>query len=205
MPARWARGCKGSSKTHETVRLWRARRAADATWRIEGGEGLETVLANGGIGEERVVYRRLLWAGPLAGLSAAAANAVVYLAASAAGAMPRIDVSGLTGQGPITLGAVALESFAPALVAAALFALFGRFTRRPVRNFRALATVLLALSFVGPLNLPKVPAAMIASLLIMHVVAAVLIVGVLTTLARKDRASVPQTADLRKGVEPTDE
>lgn len=67
---------------------------------------METVFANDGTGDERVAYGRLLWVGPLAGLSAAAANAVVFL---------------------------------------------------------------------------------IASLLIMHVVAAVLIVGVLTTLARKDR------------------
>lgn len=148
---------------------------------------METVFANDGTGDERVAYGRLLWVGPLAGISAAAANAVVFLVASAVGAMPRIDVSGLTGQGPITLGAVVFESFVPALLAAALFALFGRFTHRPVRNFRVLAMVLLVLSFAGPINLPKVPTVMIASLLIMHVVAAVLIVGVLTILARKDR------------------
>lgn len=148
---------------------------------------MENVLANDEAGEEQIAYRRLLWVGPLAGLSAAVANAVVYLVASAVGAMPRIDVSGLTGQGPITLGAVVLESFVPALLAAALFALFGRFTRRPVRNFRVLAAVLLGLSFAGPLNLPEVPMVMIATLFIMHVVAGVLIVGVLTTLARSDR------------------
>lgn len=148
---------------------------------------MQTVLADDGTRDARVAYGRLLWVGPLAGLSAAVANAVVYLVALAVGAMPRIDVSGLSGQGPITLGAVAVESFVPALLAAALFALFGLLTRRPVRNFRVLAAVLLALSFVGPLNLPKVPTVMIASLLIMHVVAAVLIVGVLTTLACKDR------------------
>lgn len=148
---------------------------------------MENVLANDEAGEEQIAYRRLLWVGPLAGLSAAVANAVVYLVASAVGAMPRIDVSGLTGQGPITLGAVVLESFVPALLAAALFALFGRFTRRPVRNFRVLAAVLLGLSFAGLLNLPEVPTVMIATLFIMHVVAGVLIVGVLTTLARSDR------------------
>lgn len=148
---------------------------------------MDNVLANDEAGDERVAHKRLFWVGPLAGLSAAVANAVVYLVASAVGATPRIDVSGLTGQGPITLGAVVLESFLPALLAAAVFALFGRFTRRAVRNFRVLATVLLVLSFAGPLGLPDVPTVMIASLLIMHVVAAVLIVGVLTTLGRKDQ------------------
>lgn len=148
---------------------------------------MENVLANDEAGEEQIAYRRLLWVGPLAGLSAAVANAVVYLVASAVGAMPRIDVSGLTGQGPITLGAVVLESFVPALLAAALFALFGQFTRRSVRNFRVLAAVLLVLSFASPLNLLEVPTVMIATLFIMHVVVAVLIVGVLTTLARDQR------------------
>lgn len=153
----------------------------------EGGKGLETELANEGTRDERIAYKRLLWAGPLAGLSAAVANAVVYLIASVVGAMPRIEVSGLHGQGPITLGAVVLESFVPALLATAVYALLGLFTRRPAKNFRVLATVLLVLSFAGPINLPKAPTAMIASLLIMHVVAAVLIVGVLTTLARRVR------------------
>lgn len=146
-----------------------------------------TIVANHRTVDERVAYKRLLWVGPLAGLSAAVANAVVFLIASAVGAMHRIGVSGLHGQWPITLGAVVLESFLPALLAAAVFALFGRFTRRAVRNFRVLATVLLVLSFAGPLGLPDVPTVMIASLLIMHVVAAVLIVGVLTTLGRKDQ------------------
>ena len=125
-------------------------------------KALQTAVANDGTLGERLAYGRLLWVGPLAGLSAAVANSVVYLAYSVVGAMPRIDVSGLT-------------------------TLFRMLSGRPVRNFRVLAAMLLALSFVGPLNLTKVPAVMIASLLIMHVVAAVLIVGVLTTLVRKDR------------------
>lgn len=125
-------------------------------------KALQTVVANDGTLGERLAYGRLLWVGPLAGLSAAVANSVVYLASSVVGAMPRIDVSGLT-------------------------TLFRMLSGRPVRNFRVLAAMLLALSFAGPLNLTKVPAVMIASLLIMHVVAAVLIVGVLTALVRKDR------------------
>ena len=131
---------------------------------------MQTALANDATLGKRVAHGRLLWVGPLAGLSAV-------------GAMPRIDVS---GRGPITLGAVAFESFVPAHLAADLFALIGLLTRRPVMNIRVPAAPL-APSFVGPPNLPKAPAVMIASLLIMHEVAAVLIVGVLTTLARKDR------------------
>lgn len=166
---------------------------------------METIPANERTGDEQVAYKRLLWVGPLAGLSAAVANAVVFLIASAVGAMPLIDVSGLTGQGPITMSAVALESFVPALLATAVFALFGRFTRRPVRNFRVLATVLLVLSFAGPLNIPEAPTVMIASLLIMHVVAAVLIVGVLTTLAREDRRERIANGKPRKEGESVDE
>ncbi|MCA1718293.1 MAG: DUF6069 family protein [Actinobacteria bacterium] len=55
---------------------------------------------------------------------------------------------------------------------------------RPVRNFRVLAAIVLVLSFATPFTIPGVPLAMVATLLLMHVVAAVVVVSILTTLAR---------------------
>ncbi len=140
----------------------------------------------GGVSSGRAAYRRLLWVAPLAGTGAAVANAQIYLVVSAFGAMP-LDVV-VSGGGPVALGPVVFVSFLPALVGALLFALMGRFTRRPVRNFRVAAAVALVLSFVTPFALPGAPVAMILALLSMHVVAAVVITGVLTTLATRAQA-----------------
>ena len=96
-------------------------------------------------GEQVAGLGRRLAYGVAAGVVAAVANAVIYLVASPLGAMPQDVVA--NGQ-PVTLGAVVTSSFVPALLAAVLFALLGRFT-------------------------------------IMHVVAAAVIVGVLTVLGRR--------------------
>ena len=73
----------------------------------------------------------------------------------------------------------------PALLAPFVFALLWRFTRRPVRNFVVLAAVLSVLSFVTPLTIPGAPLSMVLVLELMHVVAAVVIVGGLVTLGRR--------------------
>ena len=85
----------------------------------------------------------------------------------------------------MTLGMVLGTTVVPALLAAMVFALLGRFTRRPVRNFVVLAALLLVLSFVTPLTVPGAPLSMVLALEVMHVVAAVVIVGGLVTLARR--------------------
>ncbi len=130
--------------------------------------------------EERVAWGRLVPAGLLAALVAAAANAAVYLVAAAAGAMPQDVV--VNGQGPMTLPMVATTSVFGAVAGTAVYALVGRFARRPVRVFRVVAAVALVLSFVGPFTIPGAPAAMTATLLLMHVIAAAGIVGLLTTM-----------------------
>ncbi len=110
-------------------------------------------------------------------------NAVVYLLASALGAMP-LDVV-VQGHGPVTLGAVVSISFVPRLLGALLFAVMGRFTGRPIRTLWVVAAVVLVLSFATPFTLPDTPVAMILALLLMYVIAAVAITGVLTSLGRR--------------------
>ncbi|MGB3634721.1 MAG: DUF6069 family protein [Rubrobacteraceae bacterium] len=129
----------------------------------------------------RVSLGRLLVFGFIAGVLAAVANAFVYLLASALGAMP--DSVLVQGGDTITLFPVVISSFVPALVAAVLLVILGRFTRRPVGIFQTVAVVLLVLSLITPFTIPGAPAGMIATLLIMHVVAAASIIWVLTILA----------------------
>ena len=133
---------------------------------------------------ERVVWGRLVPAGALALVLAVSANALVYLVASSLGAMPQ-DVDA-NGQGPITLPMVVVMSAVGAVAGTLVYALVGRFVRRPVRVFRLVSAVALVLSFVGPFTIPGAPAAMVAALLLMHTIAAVTVVGLLTTLAAKD-------------------
>ncbi len=135
------------------------------------------------VGGERVAgFGRLLIYGAVAGVAAAMASAVIYLVASTLGAMPQ-DV--LANGQPITLGAVVTSTLVPAILAAVLFALLGRFTRRPISIFRVVAVVFLLASFVTPFSIPGAPVPMILALLLMHVVAAAIIVVVLTRIGRR--------------------
>jgi uncharacterized protein DUF6069 len=141
------------------------------------------VRSSNPVRSEQVVWGRLVPAGALALVLAAAANAVVYLVASSLGAMPQ-DVDA-NGQGPITLPMVVVMSAVGAVAGTLVYALVGRLARRPVRAFRLVALIALVLSLAGPLTIPGAPAAMVAALLMMHIVAAVAVVGLLTTLAAK--------------------
>ena len=132
--------------------------------------------------DEHVAFKRLLWATPLAAVAAAVGNAVVYFVASALGAMPQDFV--VQGSGPITLAPVVLSSLIGAAGAAVIFAVVVLLSRRPIWTFRIVAVVALVLSFVTPLTIPGAPLSLILTLELMHVVAAVIITDVLTTLAR---------------------
>ncbi len=132
---------------------------------------------------ERVAFGRLLWAGPLAAVSAAIANTIVYVVAYGLGAMPQDVV--VEGSGPITLGPVIFASVVGAVGAVVIFAIVTLLARRrPIQTFNIVAAVALVLSFYTPFTIPEAPVAMVATLLLMHVVAGVVIVGVLTTLVR---------------------
>ena len=144
---------------------------------------METVQITFVSDEERVAWGRLVPVGLLAALVAAVANAVVYLVAASAGAMPQEIV--VNGQGPITLPVVAASSALGAVAATIVYALVGRCARRPVRVVRVVAAVVLVLSLVPPFTITGAPISMILALELMHVIAAVVIVGLLTTMARR--------------------
>lgn len=131
-----------------------------------------------------VSYRRLLWAGPLAGIMAAAINAVIWLVARGVGAMPQDVIIPNSGT-PLTLGPVVILSFVPALFAAVFLAVLGRFTRRAFAIFAVIAVIVLVLSFYTPFTIPGVPIGMVLALELMHVVAAVVVVAVFARFARR--------------------
>lgn len=71
--------------------------------------------------------------------------------------------------------------------AGVVFVLVSHFARRPIKTFLIISVVVLFLSFAMPLKIPSPPVAMVdkLSLVMMHVVGAIAVVGVLVGLSRK--------------------
>lgn len=137
---------------------------------------------------QRTSFSRLLWVGPLAAVIAAVANLLVFVIAQN---LLGIALMGPAGPGstemaPLPAAAVVISSVVPAIGATVLLAVLGKFLVRPIPVFRIISVVLLILSFAGPLSLPVDVAAKL-TLSLMHLVAAVAIVGVLTTLGREKK------------------
>jgi hypothetical protein len=128
---------------------------------------------------EQVSVRKLVWAAPLAGLLAALGNLAVYGLARAGLSLPlAMPAMGPTPAGPLLVAPVILASFVPALFAGGLLALLARLSARPVRTFQIIAGVALVLSLGAPLTLPVDTATRLV-LLVMHLVAGLVIAGVL--------------------------
>jgi len=135
---------------------------------------------------ERVTFGRLLWVVPLAAIAAAVANVLVYFVGVATGAISlSVLFPSAAGESPLTVGMVVATSVVGAVGATVVFALVGRFSRHPIRTFRIVAAVVLALSFIPPLTIPAVPISMVLTMELMHLMTAFIIVGLLTTLARR--------------------
>jgi hypothetical protein len=118
---------------------------------------------------------RLLRRGLVAAVLAAVANALVLVIASSLfGAV--VVPPGET----LTLGPVIAASAIGAVGAAVVLGIIGRFSRRPIPVFRVIALVVLLLSLV-PIPLQGVAGPSAGVLALMHVLAAAIVVGVLTT------------------------
>ncbi|PLS84115.1 MAG: hypothetical protein CYG60_19640 [Actinobacteria bacterium] len=111
----------------------------------------------------------------MAAVLAAVANALVLVIASSLfGAV--VVPPGET----LTLGPVIAASAIGAVGAAIVLGIIGRFSRRPILVFRVIALVVLLLSLV-PIPLQGVAGPSAGVLALMHVLAAAIVVGVLTT------------------------
>jgi hypothetical protein len=143
---------------------------------------------------EKVSLIRLLWAGPLAVVAAVLANAIVgALALRLLGISPRFLP--LAGAQFIFLTVVGTGA------GVIVFAVVSRLSKRPIRLFRLIAIIALLLSFApdlallaggggggaGPRAMPMegVNLISVGTLMFMHIVAAVVSVGLMTTLARE--------------------
>jgi len=133
---------------------------------------------------ERIMTRRLLWAGLLAAALAAVGILLIRTLAVAAGAVP-------ASYQPLQPGPVIAAPVVAALLATGVLEVFGRWVRRPIRTFRIVAGLGLLVSFSGPLQAGAgnmqggiASGATVTIMLLMHIMAAIIIVGLLTTLGR---------------------
>jgi len=134
--------------------------------------------------EQRVSLRRLLWVGPLTIIAAVVANTIIrFLAVSLLGissAFPPLQPAQ-----PIVFSVIGV------LGAVIVFAIIGRFARRPIRLFRVIALIALVLSLVPDIGLltsnmmPGTSVLSVGVLMVMHIVAYAISVGMLTTLTRE--------------------
>lgn len=128
----------------------------------------------------RISTQRLPRAAITGALLAATANAIIFLVATGAlGLAVEVQMGGPQSPvTPLTVVPVILMSAIPAALAAGLLWLLARFVARPFFVFQIVAAVLALLSLGGPLSLQVGPASK-AVLGLMHIVAAVAIVGAL--------------------------
>ena len=137
-------------------------------------------------GRLRPSVKGLIWAAAFAALVAAGASAGLYSVASAAGLIDqRVVLPSVLGTGPLSLASVAITAALATLAAGVLFGALARSTRRPVRNFRIVATVLAVLSLSMPATIPGPSIAMRLTMAGMHVIVWAVSFTVLTWLARR--------------------
>ncbi len=101
-------------------------------------------------------------------LSAAVLNVILFYVFSATGTIdPTILVNGQS----IQVFHILMSSIVPTFVAALVFLLIGRFSKRPWNIFKILSLVLLVLSFMNPfMGIPGITIGMGVVLNVMHVV-----------------------------------
>jgi hypothetical protein len=129
----------------------------------------------------------------LAALLSAGANGIVLAVASSL-----LGAVVIPPDETVTLGQVVGASVVGTIGAAVIFAVIGCFTRRPVRVFWGVAAVGLLLSFV-PIALAGATGSSAGTLALMHVVAAVTNVGLLTKLGRKEQGVLRRPGTWRGG------
>jgi hypothetical protein len=137
--------------------------------------------------QEGFSMRKLLWVGPLTIIAAVIANLLVRAIAVAFFGVPD---GFMYFQAPNILGSTVVYL----LLALLAFFLVGRFARHPVRFYRILALVALIISFVNPIMaltgqfpIAGMSVPIFWAMIAMHCVAAIVAVGLLTTLAVERR------------------
>ncbi|MGH7775987.1 MAG: DUF6069 family protein [Candidatus Dormibacterales bacterium] len=154
----------------------------ELTRELVGNQGRD-YLAEGG--EPRHPWwARVTWATGLAVLVSVAGAVALFEAGLAAGTVDEsVFLPSLIGMGPLSLASVALSAAVSTLAAGIVLGALAAKTRRPVRNFRIVATALAVITSLSPALYPGPPAAMRLTLVGLHAVVWAVSVGVLATLA----------------------
>ena len=142
----------------------------------------------------------MVWVVPLATTAAVTANVIFYFIitrwlhidlliggeeAELSWQLPVGDSETVLWQLPVS--DIILFSVVFASAAGIVFVIVSQLAQRPIRTYLKIATVALFLSFIPPLSAPSPPVAMIVklSLVAMHIIGAICVVGVLVGLGRK--------------------
>lgn len=130
-------------------------------------------------GRESCSTGRIVRAGVIAAIAASMATVIVYLIASAVGAIPDDlpEAAELVGIPSIVVACVITIT-----VATVAFWIFTRFSENPVKNFVILAAIVFMTSLSSPFSINGASAGLITSLLIMHAVATAIVLYVFTRL-----------------------
>lgn len=126
-----------------------------------------------------LAWAPLRWTAPVAVIGAAITVGALFALLDVVGAFPSTVTVPPANQ-PLTLSTAVGTAIVGAIGGCLVFAALTRVTESPIKQFRRIASGVLVLSFVTPFTIPGAPAAMIASLLFLHVVVAGVVVGSLT-------------------------
>ncbi len=138
--------------------------------------------------EREISTGKLWWAIPLAMFFGTATNVVFYYFVTILLGEPLLFPEQFPPPetSPLHVTDVIIFSFIFSLGAGLVFTLMAAFSRRPVRTYLVISTITLLLSFVLPLSIPSPPVTMQAKLTLvaMHVIGAIVVVGTLIFLSR---------------------
>ena len=134
---------------------------------------------------EQVALRKLIWVGPLTIVFTVIVNLIIRsIAVSIFGVPETFQYL----QAPYVIGSTIVFL----LVALLAFVLVNRFARRPIRFYRILAFVVLCISFLSPVMAlvglfpaPGMTLSIFWTMIVMHLVSAIIVVGLFTTLIRE--------------------
>jgi ABC-type lipopolysaccharide export system ATPase subunit len=134
---------------------------------------------------EHVALRKLLLVGPLTIVSTVIVNLIIrFIAVSIFGVPETFQYL----QAAYVIGSTIVFL----LVALLAFVLVNRFARRPIRFYRILAFVVLCISFLSPVMAlvglfpaPGMTLSIFWTMIVMHLVSAIIVVGLFTTLTRE--------------------
>ncbi len=134
---------------------------------------------------EHVALRKLIWVGPLTIVSTIIVNLIIRTIA--------VSIFGVSETFPYLQASLVIGSTIIFLLAALLaFVLVNRFARHPIRFYRLLALVALCISFLSPVMAltglfpaPGMTLTIFWTMIVMHLISALIVVSLLTTLTRE--------------------